>query len=261
MKNKCIKLAAIAAAVSGCALLSTPAMAQDKVDQIVKVGQEASKEGVKSQTKVDAISDKTDNINAEYKQVNTRIDGLVLYNTQMKQSIRRQEKQLSELEESISQVNVMQRQMQPLATRMLVALKNFVELDMPFRVEEREERLARLEENLSNPNLSTAEKFRQILEGYKIENDYGRGIAHYTQTIDYGTGPVDMNVLQIGRVALVAQTAGQETSIAWDNHARKWVELDKDQYKAAIIKGLRISKKQAPLDLMVVPAMAPEAAQ
>lgn len=260
MKIQRMKVAALAAAISGAALVTAPAVADD-LDNVLEVGNAVAQDGSASQQRVDAIQEETDSLMAEYRLVNDSIDGLVLFNRQMQQSIDRQLASLSNIENSIQQVTVMQRQMQPLTDRMLTALENFVNLDMPFRKAERTQRIADLRDNMTDPRLTIAERFRQVLEAYKIENEYGRKIDHYSETIDFGQGPMEMNVLQMGRVALMAQSPNQETSIAWNNNAGQWEVLTDDQYRAAIIKGLRIAKKQAPADLMTIPAVAPEAAQ
>ncbi len=255
-----MKVAALAAAVSGSAFVGAPALADD-LDNVLEVGNAVAQDGAASQQRVDVISEQTDGIVTEYKQVNDTIDGLVLFNRQMQQSIDRQMDSLENLEDSIKQVTVMQRQMQPLTDRMLEALGNFVALDMPFRKAEREQRIADLRDNMTDPRLTIAERFRQVLEAYKIENEYGRKIDHYEQKIDFGQGEMDMNVLQIGRVALLAQSSDKETSVAWNSRTAKWELLTDSDYQEAIIKGLRIAKKQAPADLMTIPAISPEAAQ
>jgi len=260
MKKQRMKVAALAAAVSSSAFVGAPALADD-LDNVLEVGNAVAQDGAASQQRVDAISEQTDTIITEYKQVNDSIDGLVLFNRQMQQSIDRQIESLENLEESIQQVTVMQRQMQPLTDRMLDALENFVALDMPFRKDEREARIADLRENMTQPNLTIAERFRQVLEAYKIENEYGRKIDHYETKIDFGQGEMQMNVLQIGRVALLAQSPDKETSIGWNSRANQWEVLTDGEYQEAIIKGLRIAKQQAPADLMTIPAISPEAAQ
>ncbi|MEQ3697504.1 MAG: DUF3450 domain-containing protein [Pseudomonadales bacterium] len=260
MKKQRMKVAVLAAAVSGGALVGTSVLA-DELDNVLEVGNAVAQDGASSQQRVDAIQEQADSIISEYKQVNDSIDGLKLFNRQMQQSIDRQEASIANIEASIQQVTVMQRQMQPLTDRMLVALENFVALDMPFRKSEREQRIADLRDNMTDPRLTIAERFRQVLEAYKIENEYGRKIDHYSEVIDFGQGPKEMNVLQIGRVALMAQSSDQKTSIAFNSNSGQWEVLTDDAYRSAIIQGLRIAKKQAPADLMTIPAIAPEAAQ
>ena len=47
--------------------------------------------------------------------------------------------------------------------------------DMPFNVAEREDRVARLRDMMDDANISVSEKYRQIMEAYQIETEFGRG--------------------------------------------------------------------------------------
>ena len=55
---------------------------------------------------------------------------------------------IKRLENSIEQVTVIERQIQPLILRMLGGLEEFVALDVPFHMDEREERLQKLRDIL-----------------------------------------------------------------------------------------------------------------
>ena len=85
----------------------------------------------------------------------------------------------------MTQVTVIQRQITPLMIKMLNGLENFVSLDVPFLADERQNRLDMLRSNLDKSNQTVAENFRQVLEAYKIENEYGRKIEAYDASIDF----------------------------------------------------------------------------
>jgi hypothetical protein len=63
----------------------------------------------------------------------------------------------------------------------------------------------------------------------------------------------------VGRIALLYQTTDTEIAGAWDQRSRSWVPLDRGEYRNAIMKALRISRKEATIDLMNLPIAAPEA--
>ena len=69
----------------------------------------------------------------------------------------------------------------------------------------------------------------------------------------------DVNFLRVGRIALLYQTTDTEISGAWDQASRSWVPLERGEYRNAIMKGLRIARKEASIDLMNLPVAAPEA--
>ena len=113
---------------------------------------------------------------------------------------------------------------------------------------------------MENPDISDAEKFRQVLEGYQIESEYGRKIDFYTDIINVEGSDVNVNVLRIGRIALVAQTKDERVTLAWNNSIRDWEQLP-DSYRNAVRQGIRIANKQATIDIMPLPVAAPENAQ
>lgn len=166
---------------------------------------------------------------------------------------------MTQLEKSIGDITVMERQVQPLILRMLNGLDQFVGLDVPFHLDERKSRVEMLRNNQERADISVSEKFRQILEAYKIESEFGRKVTTYEDTLIVGGQEREVNVLQVGRVALMYQTKDGEMSGAWDQQQRAWVELDSGQYRASIRDGIKIAKKQASIGIMKMPVLSPEA--
>jgi len=250
----------IAALVSTGALLGTVAAVQaSTLDSILDVGEAKNNAAKKSQVKIDRLADETRDLLSDYKTVTKQIDGLKVYNTRLQRQIDNQLARIGEIDESIDQVTIISRQMTPLVIRMIDGLEKFVELDVPFHMDERQQRIAFLRANLDRSDVSVAEKFRQVLEAYKIENEYGRKIDAYKGSVEIDGTERDVNFFRVGRVALLYQTTDTEISGAWDQRSRSWVPLDRGEYRNAIMKGLRIARKEASIDLMNLPVAAPEA--
>ena len=184
---------------------------------------------------------------------------LIVYNGRLARQIEHQMKRVGSIDESISQVTVIQRQMTPLVIRMIDGLEQFVELDVPFEKEERLQRIQFLRDNLDRADVTVAEKFRGVLEAYNIELQYGRGVDTYRGTIDLNGTQRDVDFLRVGRIALVYQSTDGALAGAWDKSAGAWVDLPSGEYDAAIRKGIRIAKKQATIELLSMPVSAPEA--
>ncbi|ROR98843.1 uncharacterized protein DUF3450 [Sinobacterium caligoides] len=258
MKMHRVKTIALATSVAAGALVAQAAGA-DNLDKVFQVGQAKTVAAQKSQVKIDKLSDQTRDRLQEYKDVLKQVEGLKVYIARLDRQIDNQNQRITSIEGSIEQVTEVKRQILPLVDRMIGALDEFIALDVPFLQEERQQRIAFLRKNLDLSSQTDAEKFRQVLEAYKIENEYGRKIESYNDTITVGDKERDVEVLRIGRIGLLYQTTDGEVSGAWDQQARQWVQLDNGQYKNAIRQGLRIAKKQASIDIMTVPVAAPEA--
>lgn len=255
-----LKNVVIAALLATGALSGSVAVVQaSTLDSVLNVGEAKSKAARQSQAKIDRLADETRDLLSDYKTVTKQIDGLKVYNTRLQRQIDNQTVRITEIDDSIDQVTVISRQMTPLAIRMIDGLETFVELDVPFHMEERMQRVAFLRSNLDRSDVSIAEKFRQVLEAYKIENEYGRKIDAYKGAIEIDGVERDVNFLRVGRIAFLYQTTDTEMSGAWDQASRSWVPLSRGEYRNAIMKGLRIARKEASIDLMNLPVAAPEA--
>ncbi|MEQ8230206.1 MAG: DUF3450 domain-containing protein, partial [Gammaproteobacteria bacterium] len=130
--------------------------------------------------------------------------------------------------------------------------------DVPFLPEERGERVARLREMMERSDVTSAEKFRRILEAYQIENEYGRTIEAYKGTLEIDGGTREVNFLRIGRIALLYQSDGGELTGGWDQASRGWQALPPEVYKQAVSTGLKVARKQVAPDLLVLPVAAPK---
>ena len=247
-------LLAAAAALLGAAMV----VQADTLDDILEVSASKTDAARRSQARVDRLADETRNLLDDYKTVTKQIDGLRVYNARLQRQIDNQLRRIAEIDSSIDQVSVIQRQMTPLVIRMIDGLEQFVAMDVPFNLNERRARIEFLRTNVDRSDLTVAEKFRQVLEAYNIELQYGRGFETYHDTIDTGTGPRDVDFLRIGRLALVYQTTDGGEAGVWNNQSRSWQPLPTGDYAAAIRQGVRIAKKQATIELLNMPIAAPE---
>ena len=229
------------------------------IDPIVEVGKQRTAAAKVSQAKIDRLADETASLLSDYKTVMKQVDGLKVYNARLERQIANQEKRIRDIDASIAEASVIQRQIPPLVTRMLDGLEQFINLDMPFDLDTRLGNIEAVRANMDRSDVTSAEAFRQVLELYSIELQYGRGIEAYTDTIDLGGAEREVDILRIGRVALVYQsTDGAETG-AWNKDSQSWEELSAGDYAAAVRKGVRIAKKQATIELLNMPVSAPEA--
>ena len=229
------------------------------LDSILAVGEAKNKAARKSQAKIDRLADETSDLLTDYKTVMKQVDGLKVYNARLDRQIQNQLARVEQIDASIDQVTVIQRQMTPLVIRMIDGLEQFIELDVPFQKEERMQRVQFLRDNLDRADVTVAEKFRGVLEAYNIELQYGRGIDTYRGSIDLNGSPRDVDFLRVGRISLVYQTTDGAISGAWDKSAGAWMDLPSGEFDAAIRKGIRIAKKQATIELLNMPVSAPEA--
>ncbi len=253
--NKRLLLSAILVAALSAGL-SAPVVAQVNVDQVIQEGEKRADAGAAEQQRVEQIANQTDDLLNEFNTVSKVVDGLVTYNSLLQRQVNNQEEEKAALTESISNVALIERQIIPMMTRMLDSLEQFIELDTPFLLDERRERLERLRGMMERSDVSSAEKFRRVIEAYQIENDYGRTIEAYKGTVPINGNEQEVDFLRIGRVSLAYQSVGGAHTGAWDKASGGWVELEASEFKNQIADGLRVARKQVAPDLLIVPVPA-----
>lgn len=252
-KITCLMSSALIYAVAG---LSTQAFAAG-INEVLQEGESRADAGETAQKQVDSVADQTEKIVNDYRSVVKVVDGLRVYNALLQTQLDNQEEEMAAISESISNVALIERQIVPLMTRMVDSLENFVQLDTPFLMKERTERVERLRGVLERSDVSAAEKLRVVIEAYQIENDYGRTIEAYKGSTEIGGNQLEVDFLRIGRVALLYQSVGGAHTGAWDKEAGAFVELPPAPYQAQVAAGLRVARKQVAPDLLVVPVPAP----
>ena len=235
------------------AMLTTFVTASE-MELVLEVGRDNSDLSAKSQAKIDSTESATDKLINEFKVVSKQVEGLKLYNAQKRIQIQAQLDLMDKYDEQLVQVVVMQRQIPPLAQRMLEGLEKYVSLDTPFHIEERKQRLDLVRASLSNPKVTASEQVRQILEAYNIEAEYGRKIDTYESTLEDGTV---VNILVIGRIGMFYQTKDEQSSGRWNNATGTWDELP-GSYRKPIRDGIRMAKKLAPTDMLMMPVVKGE---
>ena len=225
------------------------------MESILEIGRENQTLSASSQDRIDNTERQTDKLINEYKVVSKQVEGLKLYNAQKRIQIKAQLDLMDKLDEQLVQVVVMQRQIPPLAGKMLDTLETFINLDTPFRSEERKTRVDLVRSSLSKPKVTASEQVRQVLEAYNIEAEYGRKIDTYEDKLSDGTV---VNILVIGRIGMFYQTKDERTSGRWDNETGSWEELP-GSYRKPIRDGIRMAKKLAPTDMLLMPVVKGEA--
>jgi len=249
-----MRLAAIAlvtAALDGFGADCHPAPVEAAVEASAR-GNEAA---AASQGRIDKLSGDTDTLAAEYRAALQETRALESYNKQLESLIAAQGREVEDLRSQIDRVTGVGRQVMPLMLRMLDALEQFVELDLPFLLEERRERVAGLRRMMGRAEVPISEKYRRLLEAFQIENEYGRTIEAYRGSLEADGQSRTVDFLRVGRNVLLYQTLDGNESGIWQPHSASWAVLS-GSYRIPIRQGIRIARKQAAPDLIRIPMPA-----
>ena len=237
--------------------LALPTTVFANTDEIINSNISRQNQSTAAQKRIDDLADETTDIIIERQQQVKQVETLKLFNDRLQRSVAAQERAKLSLATSIEDASLIERQLMPLMLRMIDGLEQFIAADMPFKLQERNNRIARIKSFLTNANITAAERFNQVLSAYEAENEYGTSLAVYIETLNLSGEELTVNLLQVGRAALYYQTLDGAESGYWDKNNKQWQTLD-SSYNQGISDSIRIVEGKDVVDLMSLPISAPE---
>ncbi|MCB1757450.1 MAG: DUF3450 domain-containing protein [Gammaproteobacteria bacterium] len=201
-----------------------------------------------TQEKINALNDETKSMLDKYKSVIRESETYTTYNRQLSEIIQSQNDELASLNQQIDEIDVTSREVMPLMERMIDALDAFVEQDLPFLPQERQQRIAGLKRNLIKADLTVAEKYRKILEAYQIEIEYGRTLEAYAGELD----GKQLEFVRLGRTALFYQSLDKTQVGVWNKHQRTWQTVEDSEVQQSVSNAIKIARKQRSPELLTV---------
>lgn len=210
-----------------------------------------------SQERIDEIDSRIQELLGDYRANLKQLEQLNRYNQSQQRQVDAQRNEIESLTQDINNIASLQRAVQPLMEDMLVALERLVEADLPFLIDERKSRMARLSDIMDDPSRSPAQRYRLIVEAYQIEAEYGRTIEAYRSDVETADRLYeDVDILRIGRLALVFRTDDDAVLKRYDLDSGSWVDLDRS-FLPDVKTALRIAREQIPPELINIPVTAP----
>ncbi len=204
------------------------------------------------QKKIDRSEEKREDLLNEYKYVNSSLKSTKTYNEQLQKIIQSQKDELTSLNQQIVDIEETQKNIYPLMVNMITSLKTLVNQDTPFLMKERIQRVQRLENTLNKADIQNHEKYRIILEAFKIEYDYAKTIESYKDKIKDKT----FNFLRIGRVGLYYQSLDLKEYAYYNKETNSWINIEDSASKSNIRKAIKIANKQQNVDFLNLPFLA-----
>ncbi|GHF98272.1 DUF3450 domain-containing protein [Thalassotalea marina] len=250
------KKSLIASTIVGSLALTVSNIASaDVLTELQKAESKIFKASEKSQAKIDNIYEQTLELLVEYRNTVTEAEVLAEYNDHVQRMVDDQRASLASLEKQIAGIDKTKQGVVPLMYRMIDTLEKFIDLDVPVKFESRKDRVQMLRDVMNDSNVSVSEQFRLVLEAYEIESNYGTVFDAYQGELDLGGQKLTVDFLHMGRVSLVAQSLDMKNAWVWNNSSRSWEKLG-DEYLKPITDGIRMARKQLPMDLTKLPVFA-----
>ncbi|MDN5850516.1 MAG: DUF3450 domain-containing protein [Nitrococcus sp.] len=237
-------------------ILVTPAGAQ--LEDVLQAQAATDAAAAKSQQRIDDLTDRTAEAAARYAQVLAQAKSFEQYNKKLSEQLQAQREEIASIKRQLQEIENTAREIKPLMENMVQSLARFVTLDLPFLPKERAQRVQDLKHLLTRVDVSISEQYRQIVEAFLIELEYGHTLGAYTGRLGSGEDTRTVQFVRVGRVTLMYQTLdGKETGY-WDATQNKWVVAD--DYAEAFETALKMANKTGAPELLTVPVPVPHEA-
>jgi len=224
----------------------------DKLDQALKATADSNRASAESQKRIDALDDSARSMLERYRAATWQAQQLSVYAKQLEQLLGAQQAEKVSLQQQLIEIERTERELTPLMLRMVDSLDKFITLDLPFLKQERRERVDNLKRLMADPEATSAERYRRLLEAYQIEIDYGRSLGVERAQIGSDGSAREVDALRVGRAALFYLTLDGEEAGRWDTAKKGWEPLDRE-WRASIRKGLRIAREISAPDVLHLP--------
>lgn len=246
-------------AITALFMVSLAGLVQAQVlDSTVSKETGINKDSAASQKRVTSLAQQTSDLLAEYRAVVRETEALRIYNDQLEKVVMDQRAEVVSINRQLEGLEDTNRGVVPLMLEMIGTLEQIVESDMPFRLEERRERVQRLRNMMDQADVTTSEKYRRVMEAYQGELEYGRTTESYAESLPTTGQTVDF--LRVGRTLLVYQTSDQDTTGWFNPTTREYEELP-GRYRLEVKEGISIAKNEKAPNLVMLPVPGPEVAQ
>ena len=191
------------------------------LEESLEVRTKADSAAAESQTRISKLADQTARDLQRYRVAIQRLESLEIYNRQLGKLIESQNNEIQSVKRQTEEIETIETGALPLMITMTDTLGKIVTSDLPFLLEEREDRVTNLRELIDRADVTAGEKYRRIMEAYLIEVDYGRTIEAYRGELPEDQGVRTVDFLRIGRIGLYYQTLDGEERSNYVNELNK----------------------------------------
>ena len=241
--------------LAGVLTASYTAPAYAQLESALLIGKGSTEASAQSQARVASNDDDAESATREYTAVLQEIDNLRLFVDRQGVYLESQKAEIESLNEQLESVEGVKKQMVPTMLKMTYKLEDSIDSDIPFRLKERKERIAKIKKALANPNIVPAEQYRAILQAYKIEVAYGQALESYEGAHPTKAGSV-VNYLRFGRTAFVYMTKDESEIGVFNRSANGgrggWEDVGGSR-AIELRQAIRIANKEAAPDIVFAP--------
>jgi Protein of unknown function (DUF3450) len=234
-------------------VFSSVANAATEVDQVQKNVDVAIDTLQETQKLEDDWADEEASLTARLKEEKQQQELLTKQQQRLFKQVALMQERVAESKRRVEEVERIRLEMRGFLDDTFLRIQKQISTELlPFLVEERQMRLDRLEELLLDDTVSTAEKFRRLLEALQIEADYGRGMEVVREPVQLGQDSLVMDVLRIGRLSLFSRTPDGTHIAVFNQAVGEWQPLP-ESYNRNLRQAIEVANKTRPVEIVHLP--------
>ncbi|MGK0545614.1 MULTISPECIES: DUF3450 domain-containing protein [Halomonas] len=211
---------------------------------------EAQRTQAELQQRIDAADETVRERIAELRQAEQEAERLAAYNDSLAPQLERLATTLDERRAGMATMSATREALPGVLSEMTERLDRWVEQDIPFLHSERSARVTSLENSLSSPQLSSAEKLERVVAAWQAELAYGRELDAWRGTLEQADSRREVDYLRLGRVGWYYLTPDGHEGGVWQQG--EWQPLSAAQ-RDQVEKGMQIVRDQRAPDLLELP--------
>jgi hypothetical protein len=248
--------ALLGAGLGPCAGLGAREAADtSQLQAVVQAESRINQDAAASQQRVSSLAEQTAELLEEFRSVLREMEDLRAYNDNLERVVADQREEVRSINRQLEGLEETNRGVVPLMLEMIETLGRIVEADVPFRIDARRARVDRLRSMMDQAEVTVAEKYRQVMEAYQGELEFGRSTEAYSDSLPGSGQTVDF--LRVGRTLLLYQSSDGKLT-GWFNPVRRAFEALPERYSREVREGLAMARNERAPGLLLLPVPGPE---
>jgi len=223
--------------------------------QIQQQNSRSLKQEIATQKKVEQWSEQRQALVNDLLNQKTQLEWNQFQTKKYRQYVDHTRSSIADLKRQKEQMLLLRKELEPFLDTSVATLRQEVIQDLPFLAQERHERLAFLDESLTDPELSLSEKLRRVLEAVQVEADYGNSVEVTEQTLALESGDTMVKVLRLGRIGLFYLSPNGDKVGQWVQEKKAWQPLS-DDYSKTVRVTIDIVEQKRAAELIDLPLPA-----
>ena len=215
-------------------LIPLTIISQEIIDDAIDLQVDSSSLSIQAQADIERLDEVSKKLYFDYKDTLNEYKSLKNYDDQLSKIIDSQVDEIQSIREQLDSLDDINIDILPLLKRMIDALRKFIELDIPFLLEERINRVNNLDDLILRSDVTTAEKYRKVFEAYQIESDFGKTIENYSSYISLDNQEIAVDYFRLGRLGLFYRTPDGDETGYWNEFEERWIHVGNDLDKKCI---------------------------